>query len=67
MIGMPAPSLLHSIYVARSAKFQSPRRVQVVLEWFAELIRESTKVSIAPELENREEAHLTLIRNRSSA
>jgi LysR family transcriptional regulator, transcriptional activator of the cysJI operon len=60
-------SLLHSIYVARSAKFQSPRRVQVVLEWFAELIRDNVKVSIAPELERREDAHLSLIRTRSSA
>jgi LysR family transcriptional regulator, transcriptional activator of the cysJI operon len=60
-------ALLHSIYVARSAKFQSPRRVQVVLEWFAELIRESAKVSLSPELERREDTHLTLIRGRSSA
>jgi DNA-binding transcriptional LysR family regulator len=58
--------LLHNIYVARSAKFQSPRRVQVVLEWFAELIRDNVKVSLAPELERHQDSHVALIRARST-
>jgi DNA-binding transcriptional LysR family regulator len=41
--------LEHSIYVARIAGYQSPRRVQVVLEWFTSMAREAPKVSPAPD------------------